>query len=56
MFMTPPRVQDLLSDDIDRHYTYNGSLTIPTCSEVVTWIDFATPIPITPAQVGVLFD
>ncbi|EFN75460.1 Carbonic anhydrase 9 [Harpegnathos saltator] len=41
----------LIPSDTDVFYTYKGSLTTPPCSEVITWIIFATPVPISFRQV-----
>lgn len=52
--VTLPRPMDLfslLTEDLNRYYTYIGSLTTPPCSEDVIWIDFINPIPISPEMV-----
>lgn len=54
-FNTPPTMFNLMSSDLDRYYTYFGSLTTPPCSEVVTWIDFSVPIQLSPIQVRLSF-
>lgn len=38
-------------EDMERYYTYWGSLTTPPCSEAVTWILFPNPLPISGVQV-----
>lgn len=35
-------------------YTYNGSLTTPTCNEIVNWNIFATPIYVTETELNKL--
>ncbi|CAH0553875.1 unnamed protein product [Brassicogethes aeneus] len=35
----------------DSYFTYEGSLTTPPCSEIVTWIEFRDTIPITHEQI-----
>ncbi|CAO1306342.1 unnamed protein product [Diamesa hyperborea] len=50
-FINPPALRGLLSDNLDEYYVYNGSLTTPPCSEVVTWLDFQVPIPLSHAQI-----
>jgi carbonic anhydrase len=40
-----------LSDRMQNYFTYNGSLTTPPCSEVVTWIDFKHPLYLSHSQV-----
>jgi len=47
-------VKDLMPEDISTFYRYNGSLTTPTCNEVVTWTMFKEPIRISKSQ-GKLF-
>ncbi|CAO1306383.1 unnamed protein product [Diamesa hyperborea] len=50
-FINPPALRGLISDNLDEYYVYNGSLTTPPCSEVVTWIDFLVPIPLSHDQI-----
>lgn len=40
--------------NIQTYYRYDGSLTTPTCNEVVTWTVFKNPILITSDQAAVL--
>ncbi|XP_069981618.1 carbonic anhydrase 1 isoform X2 [Penaeus vannamei] len=44
----------LLPEEEDRHtfFRYQGSLTTPTCNEVVTWILFQTPISLSSSQLA----
>ncbi|XP_031777946.1 carbonic anhydrase 1 isoform X2 [Nasonia vitripennis] len=42
----------LLPDDLQTYYTYRGSLTTPPCNEVVTWIVFASSVPISYKQMS----
>lgn len=39
-----------LPNNVDKFYRYEGSLTTPTCNEVVTWTVFAHAIPISEKQ------
>ncbi|KAG7162289.1 Carbonic anhydrase 15-like, partial [Homarus americanus] len=39
-----------LPNNLEKFYRYQGSLTTPTCNEVVTWTVFANAIPISEAQ------
>jgi carbonic anhydrase len=41
----------LLPAEKSQYFTYNGSLTTPPCSEVVTWIDYKQSIPLSHDQV-----
>jgi carbonic anhydrase len=42
----------LLPETKHLYFTYNGSLTTPPCSEVVTWIEFKQPILLSHNQVS----
>ncbi|KAL0117695.1 hypothetical protein PUN28_008834 [Cardiocondyla obscurior] len=42
----------LIPSNTDVFYTYKGSLTTPPCSEVVTWIIFAIPTPLSVRQIN----
>ncbi|XP_076681074.1 carbonic anhydrase 2 [Andrena cerasifolii] len=48
----PVTLASLLPRNTDVFYTYKGSLTTPPCSEVVTWIIFSTPTPISFTQIN----
>lgn len=37
-------VVELLPEDIDKYWTYQGSFCTPPCYETVTWVVFETPI------------
>ncbi|XP_053654446.2 carbonic anhydrase 2 [Cherax quadricarinatus] len=45
-------LQNLLPGNIINYYRYQGSLTTPTCNQVVSWTVFAQPIPISLAQLA----
>lgn len=51
-FQQTKSIHDLLLSDLNDYYTYNGSLTTPPCSEIVTWIDFRQSIPLSHSQVS----
>lgn len=46
----PVNLRKLLPSDIDTFYTYEGSLTTPPCSEIITWIIFPEIQKIGPNQ------
>jgi len=52
-FEFPPNFNNLLPRDLTHYFTYNGSLTTPPCSEVVTWIDFKEPVLLSHNQLEV---
>ncbi|XP_071540684.1 carbonic anhydrase 2-like isoform X2 [Panulirus ornatus] len=41
-----------LPNNLEKFYRYEGSLTTPTCNEVVTWTVFANAIPISESQLA----
>ncbi|XP_015438049.1 PREDICTED: carbonic anhydrase 2-like [Dufourea novaeangliae] len=48
----PITLASLLPHNTDIFYTYKGSLTTPPCNEVVTWIIFSAPVPISLVQLN----
>nr|CAD7202049.1 unnamed protein product [Timema douglasi] len=48
----PVTLDSLLPSIRHLYFTYEGSLTTPPCSEVVTWIDFKQPILLSARQVN----
>lgn len=46
-------VADMLPKDVTRYFRYLGSLTTPTCNEVVVWTVFEDSISISADQVSV---
>lgn len=51
-FQQTKSIHDILLSELNDYYTYNGSLTTPPCSEIVTWIDFRQSIPLSHSQVN----
>ncbi|XP_022910541.1 carbonic anhydrase-like [Onthophagus taurus] len=45
-----PGFDDLLINNRSTYFTYSGSLTTPPCSEVVTWIEYRSTIPLAHSQ------
>ncbi|KAK2505513.1 hypothetical protein MC885_015978 [Smutsia gigantea] len=45
-FLDPFILRDLLPASLGSYYRYTGSLTTPPCSEIVEWIVFRKPVPI----------
>lgn len=50
--ITPFPLKDLLPTNMNDFYRYKGSLTTPTCNEVVTWTVFSNPIGISSTQMA----
>ena len=42
---------NLLPENVDRYYRYQGSLTTPPCSEIVTWLILKQPVEISKLQI-----
>lgn len=52
-FLDPFVLRDLLPSSLGSYYRYTGSLTTPPCSEIVEWIVFRKPVPISYHQVDI---
>lgn len=52
-FLDPFVLRDLLPASLGSYYRYTGSLTTPPCSEIVEWIVFRKPLPISYHQVHI---
>lgn len=45
-------VADLLPEDTETFFTYEGSLTTPPCSEIVRWLVLAQPVTLSSEQIA----
>ncbi|XP_063517963.1 receptor-type tyrosine-protein phosphatase gamma isoform X4 [Pongo pygmaeus] len=54
-FLDPFVLRDLLPASLGSYYRYTGSLTTPPCSEVVEWIVFRRPVPISYHQLEAFY-
>ncbi|XP_059878804.1 receptor-type tyrosine-protein phosphatase gamma isoform X3 [Delphinus delphis] len=54
-FLDPFVLRDLLPASLSNYYRYTGSLTTPPCSEIVEWIVFRTPVPISYHQLEAFY-
>uniref|UniRef100_A0A8D0GW35 protein-tyrosine-phosphatase n=1 Tax=Sphenodon punctatus TaxID=8508 RepID=A0A8D0GW35_SPHPU len=54
-FLDPFVLRDLLPASLGSYYRYAGSLTTPPCSEIVEWIVFRRPVPISYHQLEAFY-
>uniref|UniRef100_A0A9L0RPN7 Receptor-type tyrosine-protein phosphatase gamma n=1 Tax=Equus caballus TaxID=9796 RepID=A0A9L0RPN7_HORSE len=54
-FLDPFVLRDLLPSSLGSYYRYTGSLTTPPCSEIVEWIVFRKPVPISYHQLEAFY-
>nr|XP_033781665.1 receptor-type tyrosine-protein phosphatase gamma isoform X3 [Geotrypetes seraphini] len=54
-FLDPFVLRDLLPASLGSYYRYTGSLTTPPCSEIVEWIVFSRPVPISYHQLEAFY-
>ncbi|XP_035193947.1 receptor-type tyrosine-protein phosphatase gamma isoform X1 [Oxyura jamaicensis] len=54
-FLDPFVLRDLLPASLGSYYRYAGSLTTPPCSEIVEWIVFRKPVPISYHQLEAFY-
>ncbi|XP_073425909.1 receptor-type tyrosine-protein phosphatase gamma isoform X2 [Dendrobates tinctorius] len=54
-FLDPFILRDLLPGTLGSFYRYTGSLTTPPCSEIVEWVVFSRPVPISYQQLEAFY-
>ncbi|XP_075177182.1 receptor-type tyrosine-protein phosphatase gamma [Anomaloglossus baeobatrachus] len=54
-FLDPFILRDLLPATLSSFYRYTGSLTTPPCSEIVEWVVFSRPVPISYQQLEAFY-
>ncbi|XP_042303203.1 receptor-type tyrosine-protein phosphatase gamma isoform X3 [Sceloporus undulatus] len=54
-FLDPFVLRDILPASLGSYYRYAGSLTTPPCSEIVEWIVFRMPVPISYRQLEAFY-
>ncbi|KAM9325909.1 receptor-type tyrosine-protein phosphatase gamma [Gastrophryne carolinensis] len=54
-FLDPFVLRDLLPASLGSFYRYTGSLTTPPCSEIVEWVVFSRPVPISYHQLEAFY-
>ncbi|KAM4651356.1 receptor-type tyrosine-protein phosphatase gamma isoform 2-T2 [Discoglossus pictus] len=53
--LDPFILRDLLPTSLSSFYRYTGSLTTPPCSEIVEWVVFSRPVPISYHQLEAFY-
>ncbi|XP_063796970.1 receptor-type tyrosine-protein phosphatase gamma isoform X2 [Pseudophryne corroboree] len=54
-FLDPFILRNLLPSSLSSFYRYTGSLTTPPCSEIVEWVVFSRPVPISYQQLEAFY-
>uniref|UniRef100_A0A803KED2 Receptor-type tyrosine-protein phosphatase gamma n=1 Tax=Xenopus tropicalis TaxID=8364 RepID=A0A803KED2_XENTR len=54
-FLDPFILRELLPSSLGSFYRYTGSLTTPPCSEIVEWVIFSRPVPISYHQLEAFY-
>ncbi|KAM3915484.1 receptor-type tyrosine-protein phosphatase gamma [Leptodactylus fuscus] len=54
-FLDPFILRDLLPASLGSFYRYTGSLTTPPCSQIVEWVVFSRPVPISYQQLEAFY-